>query len=251
MLRSLPFSFPALVLRKAATTGQPYAPFHFLLLVTYFVYVLTPPPFIHYLAVTRRSAHVLRYLLARRGKASISFESRVLSLHLYFSLLSASRRSSGGTAKDPQPSLLPYLDTSRFSLPIRSPSFRHPRWWQEDWATHSFVKLSVALLSLYISPDEISHEELRALVSRSYTTTFRPISLRNRITESRLSNSFPSLGSASKSLSLLSLQGRIICSKNAPDFTLQKSEVACPRAVSAQAGTRPCTLGSEWSSRCQ
>jgi len=48
-----------------------------------------------------------------------------------------------------------------------------PPRWQEDWAAYSFVDLSVALLSLYISPDELSHEELRALVSRSYTTTFR------------------------------------------------------------------------------
>jgi len=45
--------------------------------------------------------------------------------------------------------------------------------WQENWTTYSFVDLSVAALSLYISPDELSREELRALVSRSYTTTFR------------------------------------------------------------------------------
>jgi len=48
-----------------------------------------------------------------------------------------------------------------------------PTRWLEDWTIYSFVNLSVALLSLYISPDELSHEELCALVSRSYTTTFR------------------------------------------------------------------------------
>jgi threonine synthase len=56
-------------------------------------------------------------------------------------------------------------------IPERIPTL--PARWQEDWATYSFVDLSVALLSLYISPDELSREELRALVSRSYTTTFR------------------------------------------------------------------------------
>jgi threonine synthase len=56
-------------------------------------------------------------------------------------------------------------------IPERIPTL--PPRWQEDWATYSFVDLSVALLSLYISPDELSREELRALVGRSYTTTFR------------------------------------------------------------------------------
>jgi threonine synthase len=56
-------------------------------------------------------------------------------------------------------------------IPERIPTL--PPGWQEDWATYSFVDLSVALLSLYISPDELSREELRALVSRSYTATFR------------------------------------------------------------------------------
>ncbi|KAI0269546.1 tryptophan synthase beta subunit-like PLP-dependent enzyme [Russula aff. rugulosa BPL654] len=50
-------------------------------------------------------------------------------------------------------------------IPERIPTL--PARWQEDWATYSFVDLSVALLSLYISPDELSREELRALVSRS------------------------------------------------------------------------------------
>jgi threonine synthase len=57
-------------------------------------------------------------------------------------------------------------------IPERIPTL--PPRWQQDWATYSFVDLSVVLLSLYISPDELSREELRALVSRSYNaTTFR------------------------------------------------------------------------------
>jgi len=43
----------------------------------------------------------------------------------------------------------------------------------EEWKSHSFVDLSVAVLSLYISPDELSRDELRAIVARSYTATFR------------------------------------------------------------------------------
>jgi hypothetical protein len=56
-------------------------------------------------------------------------------------------------------------------IPERIPTL--PPTWLADWSTYSFVDLSVALLSLYISPDELSREELRALVSRSYATTFR------------------------------------------------------------------------------
>ncbi|KAH9996305.1 tryptophan synthase beta subunit-like PLP-dependent enzyme [Russula vinacea] len=44
----------------------------------------------------------------------------------------------------------------------------------DDWKSYSFVDLSVAVLSLYIAPDELSREELRALVSRSYTSFRHP-----------------------------------------------------------------------------
>lgn len=40
--------------------------------------------------------------------------------------------------------------------------------WRTEWSSYSFVDLSVAVLSLYISPDEISTPELRALVEKSY-----------------------------------------------------------------------------------
>ncbi|KAI9438222.1 tryptophan synthase beta subunit-like PLP-dependent enzyme [Lactarius indigo] len=49
-----------------------------------------------------------------------------------------------------------------------------PQNWQEDWKSYSFVELSVAVLSLYISPDELSKDELRALVNRSYSTFRHP-----------------------------------------------------------------------------
>jgi threonine synthase len=57
-------------------------------------------------------------------------------------------------------------------IPERIPSL--PRNWQEEWSSYSFVDLSVAVLSLYISPDELSADELRALVSRSYSTFRHP-----------------------------------------------------------------------------
>ncbi|KAH9927927.1 tryptophan synthase beta subunit-like PLP-dependent enzyme [Epithele typhae] len=49
-----------------------------------------------------------------------------------------------------------------------------PKDWQTAWKDHSFVDLSVEVLSLYISPDEISTAELRALVEKSYSTFRHP-----------------------------------------------------------------------------
>lgn len=46
--------------------------------------------------------------------------------------------------------------------------------WEQDWANYTFQELSVAVLSLYISPDEISRDELSALVERSYSTFRHP-----------------------------------------------------------------------------
>ncbi|KAI0089429.1 tryptophan synthase beta subunit-like PLP-dependent enzyme [Irpex rosettiformis] len=49
-----------------------------------------------------------------------------------------------------------------------------PENWQTEWANHSFVELSVEVLSLYISRDEISKAQLRALVEKSYSTFRHP-----------------------------------------------------------------------------
>lgn len=49
-----------------------------------------------------------------------------------------------------------------------------PENWSTAWADYSFVDLSVAVLSLYISPEEISTTELRALVEKSYSTFRHP-----------------------------------------------------------------------------
>ncbi|KAI0372517.1 tryptophan synthase beta subunit-like PLP-dependent enzyme [Pilatotrama ljubarskyi] len=49
-----------------------------------------------------------------------------------------------------------------------------PEDWQTAWKDYSFVDLSVEVLSLYISPEEISREELRALVQKSYSTFRHP-----------------------------------------------------------------------------
>jgi hypothetical protein len=134
--------------------------------------------------------HVLRYPPARRGGHPSFLNQEFSVFHFICVLFSALGESAivRGTANDLNglsfliwTTLSHSLPTIR--LPIRSLLFRqaagasfnaihrHPRW----WATYP-VDLSVALLSLYISPSRQTSsraKELRALVSRSYTTTFR------------------------------------------------------------------------------
>ncbi|KAI0267426.1 tryptophan synthase beta subunit-like PLP-dependent enzyme [Gloeopeniophorella convolvens] len=57
-------------------------------------------------------------------------------------------------------------------IPERIPSL--PPNWQQEWESYSFADLSAAVLALYISPDELSAAELRALVARSYSTFRHP-----------------------------------------------------------------------------
>jgi threonine synthase len=57
-------------------------------------------------------------------------------------------------------------------IPERIPSL--PLNWETEWSSYSFVELSVAVLSLYISSEEISHTELRTLVEKSYSTFRHP-----------------------------------------------------------------------------
>ncbi|KAF6751731.1 tryptophan synthase beta subunit-like PLP-dependent enzyme [Ephemerocybe angulata] len=49
-----------------------------------------------------------------------------------------------------------------------------PENWINDWKDYSFVDLSVAVLSLYISSEEITKDELRSLVEKSYSTFRHP-----------------------------------------------------------------------------
>ncbi|KAK7042361.1 tryptophan synthase beta subunit-like PLP-dependent enzyme [Favolaschia claudopus] len=49
-----------------------------------------------------------------------------------------------------------------------------PADWQTRWKSYSFVELSVAVLSLYISREEISEADLRALVQKSYQSFRHP-----------------------------------------------------------------------------
>ncbi|CAL1709902.1 unnamed protein product [Somion occarium] len=49
-----------------------------------------------------------------------------------------------------------------------------PEGWQSLWKNYTFVDLSVEVLSMYISPKEISRQELRALVEKSYKTFRHP-----------------------------------------------------------------------------
>lgn len=48
-----------------------------------------------------------------------------------------------------------------------------PEDWQTKWRNHSFQQLSTEILSLFISQDEISREELAGLIDKSYTSTFK------------------------------------------------------------------------------
>jgi threonine synthase len=57
-------------------------------------------------------------------------------------------------------------------IPENIPSL--PEGWKSEWSTLSFVDLSVAILSLYISVDEISKEELQQLVEKSYKSFRHP-----------------------------------------------------------------------------
>ncbi|KAI0772866.1 tryptophan synthase beta subunit-like PLP-dependent enzyme [Trametes elegans] len=57
-------------------------------------------------------------------------------------------------------------------IPEHIPSL--PENWQTAWKDYSFVDLSVEVLSLYISADEISKTELRTLVEKSYSTFRHP-----------------------------------------------------------------------------
>ncbi|KAJ3509829.1 hypothetical protein NLJ89_g5010 [Agrocybe chaxingu] len=57
-------------------------------------------------------------------------------------------------------------------IPERIPSL--PEGWRTEWKNYSFAELSVAVFSLFISPNEISAEELRTLVEKSYATFRHP-----------------------------------------------------------------------------
>lgn len=57
-------------------------------------------------------------------------------------------------------------------IPEHIPSL--PDGWESSWATLSFSQLAVEILSLYISPDEISRKDLTELVDKSYTTFRHP-----------------------------------------------------------------------------
>ncbi|KAJ7057087.1 tryptophan synthase beta subunit-like PLP-dependent enzyme [Mycena amicta] len=87
----------------------------------------------------------MKYFSTRGGGQTLSFEETVL------------------TGLAPDGGL--YIPESIPSLPPN---------WQTEWKSYSFVDLSVAVLSLYISRDEISEQDLRSLVSKSYSTFRHP-----------------------------------------------------------------------------
>jgi threonine synthase len=57
-------------------------------------------------------------------------------------------------------------------IPERIPSL--PDNWQKDWKHLSFAQLSVEILSLFISEEEISKDDLQKLVEKSYQSFRHP-----------------------------------------------------------------------------
>ncbi|KAJ7747982.1 tryptophan synthase beta subunit-like PLP-dependent enzyme [Mycena maculata] len=87
----------------------------------------------------------MKYFSTRGGSEKLSFEETVLT----------GLAPNGGLYI---PETIPFL----------------PPDWQTKWESYSFVDLSVAILSLYISREEISEPDLRALVQKSYQTFRHP-----------------------------------------------------------------------------
>ncbi|KAF5365269.1 hypothetical protein D9758_005378 [Tetrapyrgos nigripes] len=81
----------------------------------------------------------MKYFSTRGGSQELTFEETVLT----------GLAPNGGL----------YIPTSIPQLPSN---------WKMEWKDYSFVDLSVAVLSLYISREELSEAELRDLVTRSY-----------------------------------------------------------------------------------
>ncbi|KAG7095850.1 hypothetical protein E1B28_006545 [Marasmius oreades] len=87
----------------------------------------------------------MEYFSTRGGPHNLSFEEAVL----------AGLAPNGGL----------YIPTTIPKLPNN---------WKTDWKDYSFVDLSVAILSLYISREEVSESELRDLVVKSYVSFRHP-----------------------------------------------------------------------------
>ncbi|KAF8208308.1 threonine synthase [Mycena galopus ATCC 62051] len=87
----------------------------------------------------------MKYFSTRGGNERLSFEETVLT----------GLAPNGGL----------YIPETIPSLPAD---------WKIQWKTYSFVDLSVAILSLYISREEISEADLRTLVEKSYQTFRHP-----------------------------------------------------------------------------
>ncbi|KAF8583444.1 tryptophan synthase beta subunit-like PLP-dependent enzyme [Ramaria rubella] len=87
----------------------------------------------------------MKYFSTREGNTELSFEETVLT----------------GLAPD-----------GGLYIPSHIPTL--PSNWRETWSSYSFQQLSVAVLSLFISPSEISSVELSALVENSYKTFRHP-----------------------------------------------------------------------------
>ncbi|KAF4603151.1 threonine synthase [Pleurotus pulmonarius] len=87
----------------------------------------------------------MRYFSTRGGSDTLSFEEAVLT----------GLAPNGG-----------------LYIPERIPQL--PANWRSEWKSYTFQELSVAVISLFISSDEITQAELKSLVEKSYSTFRHP-----------------------------------------------------------------------------
>ncbi|PLW06277.1 hypothetical protein PCASD_25014 [Puccinia coronata f. sp. avenae] len=87
----------------------------------------------------------MEYISTRGGQQSLSFEQAILS----------------GLAPD-----------GGLYIPKRIPEL--PKDWESSWSSLSFTELALEIYSLFIPVEEISREELKELIQRSYSTFRHP-----------------------------------------------------------------------------
>jgi threonine synthase len=98
----------------------------------------------------------MKYRSTRGDEKQLSFEQARPSSH-YVTFLIVEQTVLAGLAPD-----------GGLFIPVEIPAL--PEDWETAWEDLSFVDLAVNVLSLYISPDEISKDELRQLLAASYST---------------------------------------------------------------------------------
>ncbi|KDQ32793.1 hypothetical protein PLEOSDRAFT_1098775 [Pleurotus ostreatus PC15] len=83
-----------------------------------------------------------------------------------------STRGGGDTLSFEEAVLTGLAPNGGLYIPERIPQL--PANWRSEWKSYTFQELSVAVLSLFISSEEISQAELKSLVKKSYSTFRHP-----------------------------------------------------------------------------